>query len=254
MAEYDAATHANSKVYYDQTECDECGESKMSNEEKRIIVGICGLIGAGKDAAADVLVNEYGFTRLSFADSVKDVLVAVFGWDREMLEGSTEESRAARNEVDEWWSTQLGYEVTPRNMMQKIGTDLFRKHFFKDIWVRSLENKLRDLGNIVISDVRFPNEIDMIRKNDGYMWEIRRGEKPEWYILADRYNTADRPDRLQMEKLGLTPEYYGAHKSEWAWIGQKMDTVIQNDGSLADLQQEIRNQAEFLFPKDSQTP
>ena len=51
-----------------------------------MIVGITGLIGSGKDTVANYLVTQHDFKRLSFASSVKDMLTAVFGWDRELLE------------------------------------------------------------------------------------------------------------------------------------------------------------------------
>ena len=56
------------------------------------IIGICGLIGSGKDTIADYLVNIHQFRRESFANSLKDAVAAVFGWDREMLEGRSKSS------------------------------------------------------------------------------------------------------------------------------------------------------------------
>lgn len=61
-----------------------------------MIVGICGLIGSGKGTVADMLVGEFGFTKISFADSLKDAVAAVFGWPRNLLEGDTDESRSWR--------------------------------------------------------------------------------------------------------------------------------------------------------------
>jgi hypothetical protein len=54
-----------------------------------MIVGICGFIGSGKDTAADYLVNFHGFRRESFANTLKDAVSCVFGWDRTLLEGRT---------------------------------------------------------------------------------------------------------------------------------------------------------------------
>ena len=53
-----------------------------------MIIGICGLIGSGKGTVADVLVDQ-GFTKVSFADKLKDGVSTIFGWDRAMLEGDT---------------------------------------------------------------------------------------------------------------------------------------------------------------------
>ena len=54
-----------------------------------MIIGICGLIGSGKDTAADYLVNFHEFRRLSFAASLKDAVSAIFNWDRELDRKST---------------------------------------------------------------------------------------------------------------------------------------------------------------------
>ena len=59
-----------------------------------MIIGICGLIGSGKGTVADILEQEHGFIKVSFADSLKDAVAAVFGWPRSLLEGDTEESRS----------------------------------------------------------------------------------------------------------------------------------------------------------------
>ena len=79
-----------------------------------MIIGICGLIGAGKDTIADYLVNIHEFRRESFANTLKDSVAAVFGWDRNMLEGRTKQSREWREQPDQWWSERLGMSITPR--------------------------------------------------------------------------------------------------------------------------------------------
>ena len=68
-----------------------------------MIVGICGLIGSGKGTVADILV-EQGFTKVSFADKLKDGVSTIFGWDRSLLEGDTDESRDWREQADEFWT------------------------------------------------------------------------------------------------------------------------------------------------------
>ena len=70
------------------------------------VVGICGLIGHGKDTASGFLIEE-GFQRVSFAGILKDACANIFGWDRILLEGNTTESRAFREQVDEWWAKRL---------------------------------------------------------------------------------------------------------------------------------------------------
>lgn len=154
-----------------------------------MIVGFVGFIGSGKDTAADYLVNFHGFRRDSFANTLKDAVACVFGWDRTMLEGRTKSSREWREQRDEWWSQRLGREVTPRLMLQLWGTEVCRQGFHDDIWIASLENKMRKTtDDIVISDVRFPNEIKAIHNAGGIVVRIKRGPEPEWYNHAVNVN------------------------------------------------------------------
>ena len=58
-----------------------------------MIIGVCGLIGGGKGTVGDILVEQYDFKKLSFADKLKDAVAEMFDWDRALLEGITDESR-----------------------------------------------------------------------------------------------------------------------------------------------------------------
>jgi hypothetical protein len=82
--------------------------------------------------------------------------------------------------------------LTPRWVLQYWGTDVLRKGFHDDIWIASLENKMRKTGdNIVISDVRFPNEIKAIHNAGGIVVRIKRGDEPEWYQDAINMNAGN---------------------------------------------------------------
>jgi len=206
-----------------------------------MIIGVCGFIGCGKDTVADYLVNFHEFRRESFADSLKDSVAAVFGWDRIMLEGRTKESREWREQVDRWWADRLSMPtLTPRWVLQYWGTEVCRKTFHDDIWIASLENKIRQSkDNIVVSDVRFPNEIKAIKNNGGKMIWVKRGELPVWYSTAITANAGDLSSQNKMKDLKV-------HSSEWAWVGQDFDIEIENNGTIQDLYdsvaQNIKNQ------------
>jgi len=210
------------------------------------IIGICGFIGSGKDTVADYLVNFHGFRRESFANSLKDAVSRVFGWDRELLEGRTKESREWRETKDEWWSKRLKQDITPRWVLQYWGTEVCRKGFHDDIWVASLENRLRTTkDDIVITDCRFPNEIKAIKAVGGKVIRIKRGPEPDWYNSAKDYNKGMKRIGWALGKDIL--EKAGVHASEYSWVGSKFDTVLINDGTIDDLFKQVE---EFLTPKN----
>lgn len=205
-----------------------------------MIIGFVGFIGSGKDTAADYLVNFHGFRRDSFANTLKDAVSCVFGWDRTLLEGRTNEAREWREQKDEWWSNRLGQDITPRRILQYWGTEVCRQGFHDDIWIASLENKMRKTtDNIVISDVRFPNEIKAIHNAGGLVVRISRGEDPEWYQDAVNMNAGQSNmtwliSKTRIEKLGI-------HASETAWVGGEIDHIICNDSTIDHLFEQIKN-------------
>lgn len=191
-----------------------------------MIIGLCGLQGSGKDTIANFLVNNYNFTRISFASILKDVVAVMFGWERKLLEGITTESRLWRDTKDIWWSEKLKKDITPRKILQEIGTDLFRNNYNPNIWIYCFENKLRKYNyekNIVISDCRFLNEINMIKKLGGYTIEVQRNP-PKW--LSD----------IKTGKLKTIPNI---HSSELELIKIKHDFVIKNNKTLFLLEKKI---------------
>jgi len=197
-----------------------------------MIIGICGLIGSGKGTVADILEREHGFIKLSFADSLKDAIAAIFCWPREMLEGDTAESREWREQVDPWWSKRLEKpNLTPRWILQNWGTEVCRGGFHQDIWIASMERKLLTLSqshptkNFVIPDTRFPNEIDMIKSMGGKVWKVSRGHDPDWFT-----NYAEQD---------VIPN--DVHPSEWMWAKSNFNCIIYNDSTLENLHTNIRN-------------
>jgi hypothetical protein len=124
------------------------------------IIGICGLIGSGKGTVADKLFQDYGFQPRSFASALKDGVAGIFGYDRNMLEGDTSESREAREKVDPFWSDVMGREITPRYILQIMGTEIMRQNFHDDIWVKIVE---RDFVMSLIRNLWFRMFVFLMR-------------------------------------------------------------------------------------------
>lgn len=168
-----------------------------------MIIGLSGYAQSGKDTAANYLIQQFGFKRLSFADPIKEFLKAInpiledghrlnelihkFGWD--LIKNRTE----------------------VRRLLQETGMTA-RKMFGKDFWIEQALLDTDPLQRYVVSDVRFINEADYIRDLGGTIWRINRiDNKP-----------------------------INAHISEIAMDDYSFDFVLQNDGLVEDLHLQIR--------------
>ena len=195
-----------------------------------MIIGLCGEQGSGKDTVANILISEYGFIKLTFASTLKDVVAILFSWPRDLLEGLTEESRLWRETIDDFWSAKLSIpSFTPRKALQMIGTDLFRIHFNNDIWINIVENKIgatlknNPNTNIVISDCRFANEFSLIK------------QFPDSHIIT-----------ILREKNIIQNL---AHSSETEWVNYNFDAILQNDNSIDDLKSNLKSLLSSRFGK-----
>jgi len=226
---------------------------------KQQIVSVSGVIGAGKDTVGDFLVKYHGYTRMSWAGAVKDSVAAIFGWDRELLDGLTEESRTFRSTADQWWTDRLaiGVPITPRWVMVNYATETMRHHFHPDIWVLSLERRIKNFGGaVVITDTRFFNELASVRRMGGLILGVHRKDPP-WlkpfyksmeHMLQLSGREAPQEWDLMDRKHQLTMLAYGAdcmhavpfdlqvHESEWQHVlWNDYDKVLPNTGTFPEL-------------------
>lgn len=204
------------------------------------IIGICGLIGSGKGTVGEILDVSYGFIPESFAKSLKDAVAVIFGWDRALLEGNTKESREFREVKDDFWSKKLGYEVTPRLILQRFGTEAVRQGIGDGVWLNSLEKRLSPYSQYVITDVRFKNEIKLIQDLGGFIVCVERDPKPEWY---EDLISVKRKD----VKKYMSTYWHDVHQSEWDWIGEKFDYVLDNNSTMPDLHRSVSEMLEYFY-------
>lgn len=194
-----------------------------------MIVGIVGFISSGKGTVGDIFC-DHNFVRDSFAKPVKDAVSVMFGWPRELLEGDTELSRVWREEPDAFWSEKFGRSFSPREALQLMGTEAGRDVFHSDLWVLSLLNRTKG-KDVVVTDVRFKNEIEYIQKNNGIVIRVKRGEDPDWFEML-----STETDEFYREQI---MKGRNVHRSEWDWVGCDFDYVIENNGTVHDLRKKI---------------
>ncbi len=218
------------------------------------LIGICGKSNAGKDTAADVLVKDFGYVKVALADPMKRACAEWFGWDEQTLWGPSEMRNTpdkrypnSFSSADEGRSPQ-GW-LTPRHALQTLGTE-WGRDCYDDIWVdiaiRTAKTLLEDhpgaqpyydhrtgveygynsrVRGVVISDVRFPNEVAAIKAAGGRIWKIIRP-------------LVDPKGNIINQTLG-----WQRHSSESYADGIEADLDIANVGSLETFQQMIRDLA-----------
>lgn len=140
-----------------------------------IIVGILGKKRHGKDTIADYMVKHHGYTRIAFADALKDIVRYSFGFSEEQLNGNLKET------VDDFW------KIKPRQVLQFVGTELFRDKMGEllpdvesNFWVFIVKKRIHDIlalnpeAKFVISDCRFENEVNFVKEAGGNIIRVRR--------------------------------------------------------------------------------
>lgn len=145
-----------------------------------MILGITGKAYSGKTTIADYLVKNYGFIKLSFATALKEMIVKAGMC-------SMEDLTINKNNMSRW-------------IMQKIGTDIFRKQVDKDYWVKKLYENIEYIPkdkNYVIDDVRFKSEANSITERDGKIIKIRCPDSP--FNLGE--NLGDHESEISLELL-----------------------------------------------------
>jgi hypothetical protein len=182
------------------------------------VIGLMGPIGCGKTTTAQILVRSYGYKRLRVADGIKRMLMAL-GLTEAQVDGDLKEVPCAL----------LGGR-TPRFAQQTLGTEWGRRLIDEDLWVRSLEYQcglaLADNKNVVIDDIRFPDEAAVVRRLGGSLYRVLR-------------SAAEQPTN---------------HVSEDAWREVPVDGVICNEFDMVGLQMQVRQIFDITLEDKSWNP
>lgn len=202
------------------------------------IIALSGFARAGKDEAAAVLVNEFGFVQVAFADKLRQMIYAlnpIVEADikhRGMLplpEYTGPAYMLLQEAIDTWgWD---GYKESPfgseiRRLLQRLGTEAGRQTLWDTIWIDAALTGLPEDARVVVSDARFYNEFDAVRERGGYVWRIdRKGVGPQsdhpseteaidypYFSLFLKNNST-----LEAYKEMVRNEYRLGRYKEWSW-------------------------------------
>lgn len=172
---------------------------------KKILIGLTGPARCGKDTAAGFLI-EQGFNRVSFADPLRDAVSAILREPGSALFGDATKDTPIRP----WWPKH----VTPRLLLQAIGTQGVRNYVDPRFWIWLAEEKYdASLAPVVVTDVRFLEEAEWVREKGGQIWRILRNTRAEITGIANHASEAGLPmhpddvlisNNDSIEQLGYT--------------------------------------------------
>ena len=169
----------------------------MKNKQRRVhVVLISGKKQSGKDTAANILIKDFGYTKVSFAEVLKQSSAAVLS----VLTGTTIK-REWFEDNDFKQKSMPGYYITYREFLQYFGTEFIRKYIHEDFWVHTAADTIihnvlsKKKHTYVISDVRFPSEISTLTKEiltafpDAVITTIRvqRKERKLFHKVYDKF-------------------------------------------------------------------
>lgn len=214
---------------------------------KRRLLGIGGKARAGKDVLGKVLINQIGYTKVSFADSLKDICSEVFGFPVEEFHSDRKDDQYVRPLIltedhiigllDKAPDRVLSLEpiltkfidkeiISHRHLLQFVGTDIMRDSVDKDIWLKLFEARVQGMDRVVCCDMRFENERALIKKLGGRTILIQRPE-----------NRSVNP-HISEQSLGEPEDYDIVVTNDDTLIGLEMDFLrwanLYDRGRLAE--------------------
>jgi len=178
-----------------------------------MIIGISGKKQSGKDTLAKFLKLNYDAKLYAFADPLKQsICMDIFGLTYKQVYGTDDEKNALTKykwdnlnlDIRKKYSSDNIFKsgfMTAREIMQIVGTDIFREMFYNDIWVdttfRKIHKDIKLINNknniAVITDVRFVGEVERIIEENGYIIRLLRN------VLNDNHSSETKLDNYNFE-------------------------------------------------------
>lgn len=179
-----------------------------------MLIGIAGKIGSGKDTVGEIIQrNIPGSEIKKFASPIKQIAGIILGEDPRKFEDRIYRTAPL--------GPQWGF-LTPRKILQLLGTEAGRDIIHPDIWINATFANWNQDTDWIITDVRFPNEAESIKKRGGVVVHVKRDVE--------------------------TPKKYAEHSSETSLDGYtKWDYVIDNSGTFDELEKKVKELLEKLF-------
>lgn len=200
------------------------------------IIALSGFARSGKDEAAQILVNEYGFQQVAFADKLREMIyalnpivdfVSAINWADESIEPVKPVYLQQVIDVygwDKYKESAYGPEI--RRLLQRLGTEAGRQTLWDSIWIDAALTGLDDDAKVVVSDARFFNEFDAVRERGGYIWRIDREGVGPANSHASELEAVDYPyfslfiknnGTLEEYKSAIRNEYESGRYKEWSY-------------------------------------
>lgn len=187
---------------------------EITVKKKYPVIGLTGVVGSGKDSVAEIFSEQYRFIRLGFADPIYEMASIVTRTPAHVLQ-KREGKEVVLDRVN----------ASPRKLMQTLGTEWGRQMIDENLWINHLDGRLRSieirtgLNGLVISDVRFQNEVDFVHRLGGEVWRVGRLNNP--FAIGDKH---------------------ASEKSEF-----EVDDVVVNNGTLHDLRAAVMGKMVEFF-------
>ena len=211
-----------------------------------MIICLSGASRAGKDSIADVLVRDFKYVKVAFADGLRELASSVFDMlPSQFIDADKKEapflypirldeehlghmlqiieniwqipvSKASKDKMLLLVGTEM---TTPRKLLQIIGTDVVRDCIDDQFWIKALEHKIGNLADVVITDARFSGERDFAREKGALMCLVKRpslqnvdSHRAENDLGEDEdyqiiFNNDDTLGRFQIEVNGFFNNY-----------------------------------------------